>query len=411
FPRVNCYQPPVVWDRADGFQVFDKSGNCWIDFSSTAVMTNTGHAHPRVRQAIVEYAESGMLAHFSFAAELRVELAKKLIEIAPPGLDKVYFWTTGSEALESAFRLCREFGRRAADSKHHLLCIDGDYHGCTFGAHQISGGESDKPWVRHPDPAIHRLSFPTAEMIAESGETWDEWVARSIGKTGVEPAEFCGVFVETIQGWGAIPLPTGCVQAIRRWADAHQALLVFDEVQTGFGRTGKWFGHQHYGVRADLLCVGKGITSTLPLAAVLGPADVLDVLAPGEVTTTHAGHPLSCAAALANLEVLSSEGMIEHAAEVGEIVRRELSDLRASFPRYIANVSGLGLLNALHITDPKTRQLSKSVASELTGRVVRRGVMLFRTGKPSIKSCPPLVIPAAAAVDGVRAIGEALDRL
>lgn len=407
--QVTGYQPPIVWKHADGFQVRDESGNCWIDFSSTAVMTNSGHGHPRVRQAVADYARDGMLAQFSFLSEIRVRLAKKLVELSPEGIEKAYFWTTGSEANECALRLARKHGMLRRPSKHHVLCLRGDYHGCTTGAHDLSG-DDQKAWHPQPDRSIHRLPLPD-DTVAADAPDWDAYVAKGIASSGAPAEDYCAVFVEAIQGARAAPLPVGFVQALRRFADQQDALLVFDEVQTGFGRTGRWFGHEHYGVRGDLLCVGKGLSSSLPIAAVLGPAEVLDLHAPGEVTTTHAGHPLACVAALANLEALEEEDLIGRAEATGKVIREELKKLQSRFPELIADVRGLGLLNAMWIRDPQTGEPSKPLAADLSWWVVRRGVMVFRTLQHTLKICPPLVIPEDAAVDGCHAIGEAIERL
>jgi 4-aminobutyrate aminotransferase-like enzyme len=201
------------------------------------------------------------------------------------------------------------------------------------------------------------------------------------------------------------------VAALRRWADEHEVLLIFDEIQTGFARTGRWFAHEHYGVRGDLLCIGKGVTSSLPLAAVLGPEEVLDILPPGEVTTTHAGHPLSCAAALANLDVIEQERLLERSRVVGETVRDELRLLQDRWPDHIARVAGWGLLNAIHFRNPATGELDPYLARDITLEAVRRGVMLFQVNRPTVKICPPLIIPEEAAVEGIRAIGEALENV
>ena len=158
-----------------------------------------------------------------------------------------------------------------------------------------------------------------------------------------------------------------------------------------------------------MLCVGKGVTSSLPLAAVLGPAEVLDVLPAGEVTTTHAGHPLSCVAALANLRVLQEEDLVEKAASTGELVRGELRQLQTRWPDLIEDIRGLGLMNAILFRNPATGELDPILARDVTFAGVRRGVMLFQVNRPSIKVCPPLVIPPDAAIEGVRAIGEALE--
>ncbi len=409
FPRVNCYQPPVIWDRAEGYQVFDAAGNCWIDFSSTAVMTNTGHGHPAIRAALREHLEHGLLAQFSFLSDIRVQLADKLLELAPAGCDKVYFWTIGSEAVECALRLAREWGMRQDPGKYHILTHSGDFHGWTLGAHQLSGASAEKPWLRNPDTAIHHLPFPDGgdESVNDWGGFFDQNIAR-LAADGIEPNQIAAVYVETLQGWGALDLPTPYVQRLRQWADQHNVLLIFDEIQTGFGRTGRLFAHEHYGVRADLLCIAKGVTSTLPLAAVLGPAEVLDILEPAEITTTHAAHPLSCAAALANLQVLQDENLVREAARKGDLARQALDHLRDQFPEHISSIRGLGLVLAIHLRDPKTGLPSRELSRDLTWAGVKHGVMLFQVNRPTIKVCPPLVIPDAAIEEGIAALGDAL---
>ena len=410
FPEVNCYQAPVIWDRAEDYQVFDRHGNCWIDFSSTAVMTNTGHGHPAIREAVAQQAQSGLLAQFSFASDVRIQLAERLVQLAPDHCDKVYFWTVGSEAIECALRLARSWGQTQHPNKTQILTHRGDYHGWTLGAHQLSGQQAGKAWLTNPDAGIHHLPFP-------SGDAQTDWTAhldqqwRVLAEHGVTSDDVAAVFIETLQGWGALRLPDEYVQGLRRWADAHNVLLVFDEVQTGFGRTGRWFAHEHYGVQADLICIGKGVTSSLPLAAVLGPSEVLDTLTPGEITTTHAAHPLSCAAALANLDVLENEALVAAAADKQALVTAELEKLQQRFPQFISKTCGLGLLHAIHVTHPVTRKACRRTAAEWTWAAVKQGVMLFHTNQPSVKVCPPLTIPDAAIVEGIHALGDALQSL
>ncbi|MCH2202442.1 MAG: aspartate aminotransferase family protein [Fuerstiella sp.] len=414
FPRVNCCQPPVLWDRADGFQVYDCEGNCWIDFSSAAAMTISGHGHPAVREAVKQHGENGLLAQFNYASEIRVTLAKRLLELAPPHCEMVYFWTCGSETNEAALRLARERGMRMDPEKYHILTHTGDYHGWTLGATQVSGGSAAKPWLTSPDPYIHHLPAAGTEHgnAADDVTDWAGFLASGIAdlrQRGVEADKVAAVFIETIQGGRAVPWPIEYVRALRRWADAHDVLLVFDEVQTGFGRTGTWFGFEHYGVRADLICIGKGLTSSLPLAALLGPANVIDLLEPGQIATTHAGHPLSCAAALANLDVLESEGLIPEAVRKGKIVSRELQTLQTCFSGVIEDTPGIGLLHVMRIRNLKTGQPDVELARQFRWEAVKRGVMLMQTEMPTIKICPPLVISDDALIEGISAIGDAIE--
>jgi len=180
-----------------------------------------------------------------------------------------------------------------------------------------------------------------------------------LARKGITAEKICAVFIETMQGWGAVPLPVDYVKTLRAWADANDVLLVFDEVQTGFARTGKMFAHEHYGVQADLLCIGKGLTSTLPLAAVLGPADILDLLPPAEITTTHAAHPVSCAAALANLDVIEKEHLIAESVRKGNITEEALlnrkENFRTSFAMLRASARHPHLRSAIRRAQSRTR--------------------------------------------------------
>lgn len=415
FPTVNCYQAPVIWDSADGFTVRDRAGNQWIDFTSTAVMTNTGHGHPVIRDAVARHVSGGgLMAQFSFASDIRIELAERLAGLAPDHCDKVYFWTVGSEAIECALRLAREHGLQLAGEKYHVLTHEADYHGWTLGAHQVSGTSASKPWLQRPDTAIHHIPFPRLPGTPDDQVDWNDFLNRSLGQLAEQSLDgnrICAVFIETLQGWGAVPLPVAYMQALRKWADENDVLLIFDEVQTGFARTGRLFAHEHYGVRADMICVGKGVTSTLPLAAVLGPGEILDLLPPAEITTTHAAHPVSCAAALANLDVIESENLIAESVRKGKIAEAELTVLRRRFPEYIDEIAGFGLLRGIHIRNPQTGELCPKTARDWTWESVKHGVMLFQVNRPSIKVCPPLVITDDALIEGIRALGDALESI
>ncbi|MEO1998768.1 MAG: aspartate aminotransferase family protein, partial [Planctomycetaceae bacterium] len=377
-------------------------------------MTNTGHGHPAIRRALAEHVANGLLAQFSYASTIRVKLARRLLAIAPPHCNKVYFWTTGSETSECALRLVREWGSRQAPQKNQILTHAGDYHGWTLGAQHISGDATSKPWLSTTDETIHFLPAPGREPTADAYEATD-WAAFfdasivALTARGVHPQQVAGVFIEAIPGARARPWPVEYIQRLRNWADQHQVLLIFDEIQTGFGRTGAWFGHEHYQVRADLICIGKGLTSSLPLAAILGPAEVLDLLEPAAIATTHAGHPLSCAAALANLETLESENLIEESQRKGHIAEQHLRNLRQRFPQLVSDVNGIGLLHALQIRNPHTGQPDHKLASACTWEAVKRGVMLIHTGLPTLKIAPPLVISDEALIEGIAVIGDSIE--
>jgi 4-aminobutyrate aminotransferase/diaminobutyrate-pyruvate transaminase/4-aminobutyrate aminotransferase/(S)-3-amino-2-methylpropionate transaminase len=231
---------------------------------------------------------------------------------------------------------------------------------------------------------------------------------ESLAQQEIDPDHVCGVIVESYQGGGADFLPVEYAQALREWCTAHNALLVFDEVQAGFGRTGKVFCFEHYGVEADLVCAGKGISGGLPVSAVLGRKEILDIYAPNTMTSTHTGNPICCAAVIANLTLMQEEGLVENAAKVGEILQAKLKELVTKYP--IAGVChGKGLVAGVQIIDPGTKNPDKHLANEICARIIEKGVMLFSpVGRATLKIAPPLCITADAVEEACGVIDEAI---
>lgn len=408
-PAVNGYQTSVIWERAYDATVEDATGNRWIDFTSTAVMANSGHGDQRIRDAITEFVTGGgLLAQFSFHSSIRLALIRKLIEITPTHMDSVYLWTTGSEAIECCYRAMMEsYISRTGKNDGVVLSMEGDYHGCTLAAHELSGDQARKNWRADSSECIGRLPFPDESVDSEVD--WAVYLRTALDERGIIPEQIAGVLIETFQGWAARKLPKGYIQAIRDLADSLGFALGFDEVQTGFGRTGKMFGHEHYEVDADILCLGKGLSSSLPIAAVVGRREIVDTLPPGEVTTTHAGHPLSCVAALTNLEVFVEEDLVVRSEQLGAIAQRELEVLRKQRSDVIECICGAGLLWAIHFKDLSHKVDKHELARRVINECINRGVMLFHVNKNTLKICPPLVIEPEALVEGIQVVGEAVD--
>lgn len=407
-------QLPVVWDRAEGSTVYDAWGNRWIDFSSGIFVANVGHAHPEVRRAVADQVSRPLLHNYYFPSSVRAALVKKLVEACGPPAEKAFLLTTGSETIECAIKVSRLRGRRIAPDKLGIVSFTGAFHGKTMGAQMASGKPAAKEWIGYHDPAIFQIPFPVCRRCPWGRTGYDACGAECFEKgmtqlfaRGVRPGQIAAFILESYQGWGAIFYPDDYVRAVRDWADRHDALLIFDEVQSGFGRTGKLFAFQHYGVRADLVCCGKGMSSGLPISAVLGPADVLDV--DPSLNSTHSGNPVSCAAALATLEVLGKEDLLSAAVKTGRVVKDALQGIAARHPGVVDAVLGRGLVYAVHLVDPETGQLDVALGDRVTERAMQKGVLMVRTGVGTLKIGPPLSIPEEAALEGVAAIGEALD--
>lgn len=407
-------QLPVVWDRAQGYQVWDKWGNCWIDFTSGIFVTNVGHGHPQVAGAIRRMVDRPLLHNYYFPSEIRAAFVRGLVEASPSELDTVFLLTTGAESTECAIKLMRLRGQGVNPQKVGIVSLTLGFHGKTMGSQQAGGRPRAKAWIGTLDPNFHQIPVPYAAVCP-----WRESAAHTCGaecfhrgmaelrRSGVDLRSIAGFMFEPAQGWSAAFLPNEYVQAVREWATANDALLAFDEIQTGFGRTGRFFAYEHFGVKADLVCCGKGASSSVPLSAVLGRRELLDV--DPSLNSTHGGNPISCAAALATIEVLKQEGLVERAARMGEVLRPALQGVTERYPDHVLTVEGRGLLWGLHMMDPATRALDVELGDLVTECAMRKGVLLVRTGVGTIKMGPPLCIPEDAALEGVHAIGEAVD--
>jgi len=405
-PRAMRGQPPVIWHRAEGYQVSDAWGNQWIDWSSGVLITNAGHGREEIAKAIIEQARAHLLTSFSFVNEPRVKLVERLVSILPEPLHKIFLYSTGSEAVECAIKMCRTYGvKTGGRSKHVFVSFENGFHGRTLGAQQAGGIPTLKEWIINLDPGFVQVPFPDG---FRTPDTSFDGFERALREQGVEPQNVAGVMLETYQGGSSAFAPEPYMQALRQWCTGHKALLVCDEIQAGFGRTGTLWGFEHYGIVPDLAVFGKGISGSLPLAAVAGRADVLDQYAPLSMTSSHAGNPVCCAAALASVDLILKERLAERSRETGAVLHRKLNELAARFPQ-IANVAGKGLVAGVACVRPGTTEPDADLAFDVVERSMRKGVLMFSPvgfGMGTVKICPPLVIPEDAVVESVGVLEE-----
>lgn len=411
-PRSMSGQPPVIWDRAEGVQVYDRWGNMWLDWSAGVLVTNSGHAHPKIRQAILEQVERGLIHNYCFPSEVRTEAVAELARVAPEGLKKVFLLTTGAEACECAIKLARTWGQKlGGQRKIGIVTFENAFHGRTMGAQMAGGIPALKSWIVNLDEDMVQVPFPDG---FRGPDTSFEGFLRSLARQGFTPDRVAGVMTETYQGGNASFAPPEYIQKLRAWCDQHGAILIFDEVQAGFGRTGTYWGFEHYSTVPDLICCGKGISSGLPISAVIGRNDVMDLYPPGSMTSTHTGNPVCTAAVLANLRVIEEENLVERARAMGEILQPELRRIRGRFPEHIGMVHGKGLVAALHMVQPGGIEPDKPTASRIVTRCVEKGLMLFAPvgyAGASVKIAPPLVIEEAALREGILVLEEAIEEV
>ncbi len=406
-------QLPIVWDKAKNFQVFDKRGNCWIDFTSTIFVANAGHANPDVIKAIQTQLKRPLVHTYTFASDIRTQFLKKLVEFTPAFCEKAFLVSSGTEASECALKLMRLYGQQTSPDRVGIISFTGSMHGRTMGAEMLRGRPDSSAWIGHADPNIHHVPFPYPWKHENKGYDWKKHFEKdmhALEKSGVNMKKVIGFAVESYQGWGAILYPKAYIQALTAFAKKHGMLVMFDEIQSGFGRTGKLFCYQHYGVTPDLLCLGKALGSGFPISAVIGRKDILDIPAFGSMSSTHSAQPLGCAAGLATLNYFEKNGLVAEAGRKGKILHKELTKLKMKYPNVIARVLGTGMVAALIIEDTKGAPMSE-LATRICERAMQKGLLMVHTGRESIKIGPPLTIPDAALIEGVTVIDECLAEL
>ena len=402
-------QPPVIWDRAEGVNIYDAYGNMWLDFSSGVLVTNAGHGRKKIIDAVIRQVSKPLLTTYCFPNESRLQLVQKLISLAPAELNKVFLLSTGSEATECAFKLIRTHGTKISPDKSIVVSFCDSFHGRTLGAQQLGGISSGKNWIKNLDPEIIHVPFPDGFRNKDTSFALFE---KTIQHKDINPEKVAGVISETYQGVGPNFMPKDYAKALRSWCNRYNALLCFDEVQSSFGRCGTTWGFELYDITPDLFCIGKGLSSSLPISGVIGTAEVMDMYGPNEMTSTHSANPICCAAALANIELLQEENLIENAAKLGSILAEQLNDIKTKFEKVIGFAPAKGLVGGLLMVKPETKEPNYELAWEVVNLCFRKGLMLFApvgVGGGCVKIAPPLCINKDALIEGCSIIAEALD--
>jgi len=403
---------PMVAKSGHGIVVADVDGNEFFDFSAGIAVTSTGHCHPHVVAAIQK--QAGELIHMSgtdFYYENMVTLAERISKIAPmPGPHKIYYGNSGTEAIECAFKLARYHTRR-----QHVIAFYGAFHGRTMGALSLTASKPQQKRRFAPlVPGVTHVRYPDVYRDAggQDAEAFALSCARFIEdklfRTSLPPEEVAAIFIEPIQGEGGYVIaPTVFMQELRRICDRHGILLVVDEVQSGVGRTGKWWAVEHTGVQPDMLCVAKGIASGMPLGVTITKAEIMDWV-PGSHASTFGGNPVCIAAALATLDVIEREGLLENATEVG----RHMVKRMAAWPnkyRLVGDVRGRGLMIGVEIVkDKKTKEYAAAERDRIVQSAFERGVLFLGCGPSTIRIAPPLIVTIDEAEAAMDALEDAI---
>jgi 4-aminobutyrate aminotransferase-like enzyme len=405
-------QPPVIIDRTDGWHVHDRWGNMWLDWSSGVLISNVGNSNRRIVAALREMLDRPLLSTYVFAHEKRAELVGLLAGLAPGPGYKVFLLTTGSEATENCIKLAKTWGmQNRGPACRYVVTFQNAFHGRTMGAQLAGGNPGQKKWLGKSDDTFIQVPFPDGY---KNPDTRFELFLESLEERGVAAAEVCAVMTESFQGAGPDFMPVEYAQSLAAWCAGNGILLVMDEVQAGFGRTGTWFAFEWYGIVPDLIACGKGISSSLPLAAVIGRPDVMELYPPGSMTSTHSGSPLPVAAAVANIRELQSGPYLSNARALDPVLRDGLRALQERHPRQAGCVQSRGLVAGIQIVQPGTRTPDSRTALAVNVECFHRGLLMFApvgVAGECLKIAPALDISRDALEEGIATLGEAMDEV
>ena len=342
-------QLPIEWSHAEGHNVYDSNGNCWIDFTSTIFVTNIGHSNPTFKSYLKSAIDNSSIACYAYANSIRARYIEELLCFAGSDFQKAFLLSAGTEATEAALKLMRMYGKKEKKNRLGIVCISGNWHGRTMGAQLMSDNKKQREWIGFDDHNIHHINFPYPWTTDESyAMNLLESEINRLRRNNVNPREdLCGVMLETFQGWGALFYPKDYVQGISKFCKENNILLCFDEMQAGFGRTGKNFGFEHYDVVPDLFACGKGMGGGLPLSGVVGRSEIMDLPDVGNMSSTHSANPLCCAAGLAVIHELKKNNLVERSKVLGRLLKDKLMQIKKRHCEYINYISCKGLIVAI----------------------------------------------------------------
>jgi 4-aminobutyrate aminotransferase len=403
---------PIIVDHASGCYIYDQDGQAYLDFTSGIGVTNTGHCHPRVVEAIQQ--QAGLLLHGQaniVTHRPMLELVDELRTIVDPAIDGFFFSNSGAEAVEGAVKLARH-----ATGRPNVIVFQGSFHGRTVGTMSLTtsktiyraGYQPLMPGVVvSPYPYAFRYGWSEAETVR-----WclDELDYLLISQSA--PFETAAMLIEPVLGEGGyVPLPEGFLQGLRERCDQHGILLIADEIQSGFGRTGRWFAQQHYGVTPDIMTVAKGLASGMPLSGVFSRLELMEKWIPGSHGGTYGGNAVAAAAAVATIRAMRAEDMPGNAAQRGSQLVDGLLKLQSQYPS-IGDVRGMGLMVGVEFRTPDGKA-DKDTAKAVVHACQERRMLLLTCGAYDnvIRWIPPLVVSAAEIAQGLGIFEEALANL
>ena len=391
-------QLPIAWSKAKNYNIYDIAGNKFIDFTSTIFVTNVGHSNNRIKKYLNRAINSNLIHSYAYINKIRQKYIQKLIKFCGKGFEKAFLMSAGTEATEAAFKLMRMYGSKKKKKRLGIICLEGNWHGRTMASQMMSGNLKQREWIGYQDKDIHHIEFPYPWLVKKGKE--EEFLKNSLKKLKKKinlRTDICGVMLETFQGWGALFYPKNYIKLLKKICKENDILISFDEMQSGFSRTGKNFGFQHYDIIPDLICCGKGMGGGVALSGVIGKKKIMDLPEIGNMSSTNSANPLARNAGLAVIEEILSKKLTKKSELNGIYLHKALIKISSKY-KNLFNVYGKGLIAAM-IFNNKIKNINMKLR-KLVELCIKDGLLMVYTGRESVKIGPPLTITKDAIKEG-----------
>ncbi|MFC2063506.1 aspartate aminotransferase family protein [Chloroflexota bacterium] len=401
---------PIQSERAEGSYIYGEDGKRYLDFTCGIGVTNTGHCHPKVVKAIQEQAEKFLHAQANIIVHKpMMELIEELRKIVPFNIDGFFFSNSGAEAVEGAVKLARN-----TTGKSSVIVFSGSFHGRTAGTMALTTSKTAYKMGSQVLPSgVYVTPYPYAYHLGMSEDQANQYALDSLGElliSQISPGDVAAILIEPILGEGGyVPPPGEFLKGLRSICDKHEILLILDEVQSGFGRTGKWFASDHYGVQPDIMTVAKGMASGMPISGVFSSLDLMKKWPGGSHGGTYGGNAVACAAAVATIKAIREEDMLENANQRGLQLQKGLRKLQEVYPQ-IGDIRGLGLMIGSEFEVNGNYKLANPLVKKVVQAAEKRGLMLLTCGTydSTVRWIPPLNVTEDQVDDALGIFSEAL---
>ena len=402
----------VKWKKADGCYITDSENNKYLDFTSGVFASSIGYNNQKLNTFVKQAIDKGFNHSYHYYNQYRENYISKLIKfINSPKLNKCFLTSSGTEATETAIKLARIHGSSIDKNKIGIITIEGNWHGRTMGSQMLHGKNNASKWIGYFDKNIYQIKFPYPWIKESYNKTFFyDSLKKRFKKNFNFQKKISMIILETFQGWGAIFYPNNYVKQIEKFCSKNNIILCFDEMQSGFARTGKKFGFEHYKVKPDMICCGKGMGSGFSLSGVIASKKIFDNKQISGLSSTHSSNPIACAAGIATIEIISSKKLTINSKRQGVILHKNLKKITTKFNKIVLLSLGKGLIGSLIFKNFKNYS-GKEIADLVTLKCLNKKLLVCNTGRESIKLGPPLIINKSMIIKASKIIHDSIEEI